>query len=108
MRLDPLGFLEPGEIFFQTSGRKFVMHDQSEATILLGDVLVGRSPTKLPGDVQKVSPLVSVAILVHATDCVYSVVASCGLRTTSLPAGRDRVLDERRAACGGLPRRRRL
>ncbi|TFK75829.1 hypothetical protein BDN72DRAFT_785862 [Pluteus cervinus] len=50
---DPLNILEPGEIFFKSSNRILTTPDGIKSDVVVGDVLLGRNPTKLPGDVQK-------------------------------------------------------
>ncbi|TFK75828.1 hypothetical protein BDN72DRAFT_831274 [Pluteus cervinus] len=50
---DPLSILEPGEIFYKSRSDNLMMPSGIKSNIVLGDVLLGRNPTKLPGDIQK-------------------------------------------------------
>ncbi|KAI9459182.1 RNA dependent RNA polymerase-domain-containing protein [Lactarius psammicola] len=51
---DPLGVLEEGEIHVKSSQRSLIRPDGQKSERVVGDVLVTRSPCKLPTDVQKV------------------------------------------------------
>ncbi|KAF8913977.1 RNA dependent RNA polymerase-domain-containing protein [Gymnopilus junonius] len=50
---DTLSILKPGEVFFKSSRRIFLLPDGTESDIFIGDVLVTRHPCKLPTDIQK-------------------------------------------------------
>ena len=50
---DPLNVLREGEVFFRSSRPILNPATGKELDVLEGDVLVGRYPTKLPTDVQK-------------------------------------------------------
>ncbi len=54
--LDPLGVLQEGEIHVKCSQRFLVRPDGQKSERVVGDVLVTRSPCKLPTDIQKVFP----------------------------------------------------
>ncbi|KAF6762282.1 RNA dependent RNA polymerase-domain-containing protein [Ephemerocybe angulata] len=47
------GVLEEGEIFFKSSARNLQQPDGTTTDVLIGDVLLGRNPCKLPTDVRK-------------------------------------------------------
>lgn len=50
---DPLGVLEPNQLFFKSSHSNLVALDGTESDIITGDVLITRDPCRLPSDVQK-------------------------------------------------------
>ncbi|KAJ3541918.1 hypothetical protein NMY22_g3700 [Coprinellus aureogranulatus] len=50
---DWTGVLEEGEVFLKSSQRNLELPDGSVTDVLLGDVLLGRHPCKLPTDVRK-------------------------------------------------------
>ncbi|KAF5358800.1 hypothetical protein D9758_008586 [Tetrapyrgos nigripes] len=58
---DPLGVLKEGEIYFKPSNPIKDSVAQENVDVLVGDVLIGRYPIRLPSDIQKVT-----AVEVHA------------------------------------------
>ncbi|RDB19363.1 putative RNA-dependent RNA polymerase SHL2 [Hypsizygus marmoreus] len=51
---DPLGVLEPGEVYYRSSQSITDPVTQTTFNVLTGDVLLGRYPVRLPSDIQKV------------------------------------------------------
>jgi hypothetical protein len=100
--LDPIGVLEPNELFFRSSHANLAVPDGTEADIITGDILITRDPCRLPTDVQKVNITVDVflsalkAVLVESGRCI----------TIALFEGRDCFIGQRSSSGGGLAGRR--
>lgn len=65
---DPVGILEPNQLFFRSSHSNLITLDGVESDIITGDVLITRDPCRLPTDVQKVrSPPTALPLLSSVT-----------------------------------------
>lgn len=76
---DPLGVLQEGEIHVKSSQRCLVKPDGQKSERVVGDVLVTRSPCKLPTDVQKVKAVFKPELDGYVDVIVFSVKGSRSL-----------------------------
>lgn len=76
---DPLGVLQEGEIHVKSSQRSLVRPDGQKSERVIGDVLVTRSPCKLPTDVQKVKAVFRPELDDYVNVIVFSIKGSRSL-----------------------------
>ncbi|KAG1467138.1 hypothetical protein G6F46_000018 [Rhizopus delemar] len=69
---DPIGILEPDEVYLQLSTRKVDEKTGIRAGLILGDVVVARNPCGLKSDVQKVKAIDCPALRMYTDLIIFS------------------------------------